>query len=157
MEIKPSPPVVHEGLLAIPANLAALAGTVHDLYALGIRPASILAVGRQADTPLAEAEAALGLLGGLVTLGVPEAGPLILAGGAGAITLEAPGASAYGTSLGSLIAAFADLTDAAQHQALYASELALGRWLLIVTGTPLELRRAAIALDTHPMLHRQRV
>jgi len=180
MKTSHAQPPLREGLIAIPRNAEQLAAAVHDLHALGLAPGAITVVGQQEDTPHARGEAArrlaslveagtehevlgatlgaaLGLLGGLAVLALPGLGPVVVAGGTGALALEALSATALGAGLGTVVASLADLATAADHEALYRQQLEAGRWILVVTGTPAELRRAEIGLSVHDLIHTDRI
>lgn len=173
-------PALRAGLIAIPKDAEELAATLHDLYAMGLKPDAISVIGKQEDTPHARAEAAkglaariesgpmhelvgttlgaaLGLLGGAAALTLPGVGPAILAGGAAAVVLEGLSATALGASLGAAVAAVLDIDAAARHEELFLRELEAGRWILLVTGTPDALRRAEIAISTHATVHTDRI
>ena len=97
--------------------------------------------------------ASLGLLGGLVALALPDVGPLVFAGGAGLVLAEEALAGLVGMGLGGAIAAYTDHAHLASYEALFTRALAKGHWIVLVQGSPDELRRARAQLLHYPMAH----
>jgi hypothetical protein len=95
----------------------------------------------------------IGLLGGFVALAVPGIGPFLLAGGAELLVACEGLAGLFGASLGLVLAAATDTEALARHEEMFKRELAEGRWILLVSGSPEELRRAGAILSRHPMRH----
>jgi uncharacterized protein (TIGR02271 family) len=90
-----------------------------------------------------------GLLVGLGTLAIPGIGPILLAGAeATAIATTLAGAG-IGAAAGSLIGALIGLGIPEEKAKIYSDRVGRGSFLLIVTGTELEIDRAATIMRQH--------
>lgn len=87
-----------------------------------------------------------GLLVGLGTLAIPGVGPIMLAGAAATALATTLAGSAIGAAAGSLLGALVGLGIPEERANMYADRVSRGDYLVIVDGTPEEIRRAEAIL-----------
>jgi hypothetical protein len=88
-----------------------------------------------------------GLLVGLGTLAIPGIGPIMLAGAAATALATTVAGSAIGAAAGSLLGALIGLGIPEERARNYADRVSRGDYLVIVDGTPEEIRRAQTILS----------
>jgi hypothetical protein len=88
-----------------------------------------------------------GLLVGLGTLAIPGIGPVMLAGAAATALATTVAGSAIGAAAGSLLGALVGLGIPEERARNYADRVSRGDYLVIVDGTPEEIRRAQTILS----------
>jgi hypothetical protein len=90
-----------------------------------------------------------GLLVGLGTLAIPGVGPIMLAGAAATALATTLAGGAIGAAAGSLLGALVGLGIPEERARAYADRVSRGDYLVIVDGTPEEIRMAESILANH--------
>lgn len=90
-----------------------------------------------------------GLLVGLGTLAIPGVGPIMLAGAAATALATTLAGGAIGAAAGSLLGALVGLGIPEERARTYANRVSRGDYLVIVDGTPEEIRMAESILANH--------
>lgn len=89
-----------------------------------------------------------GLLVGLGTLAIPGVGPIMLAGATATSLATTLAGGAIGAAAGGLLGALVGLGIPEERARTYADRVSRGEYLVIVDGSPEEIRRAEAILST---------